>query len=71
MSQTGKMIGRVCLGALTASLLPYQICKNKQTGGFRVRALLWSVEKTPGEERDKYTFELLPLAGGRKTEEEA
>lgn len=73
MNKLGKLIGRVCLGAAAASVVPYYIRMDRETGGFEVGSLLWAVKKTPGRERDKYTIEFLPLFGAKEepTEEEA
>lgn len=70
MKNPGKLIGRICLGALAASLLPYRIQIDTETGEFKVCAVLWSVKKTPGTEQDRYEFELLPLFGGKKAPDE-
>ena len=66
MKKLGKLIGRVCLGAAAASVLPYRFQMDKDTGSFEVGSLLWAVKKTPGRERDKYTIELLPLFGSKE-----
>lgn len=73
MNKLGKLIGRVCLGAAAASVVPYYIRMDRETGGFEVGSLLWAVKKTPGRERDKYTIEFLPLFGAKEepTEEES
>ena len=46
--------------ALAAGMIPYLV-KTGDDSSLEVRALLWAVKKTPGEERDTYTAELLPL----------
>lgn len=61
MKSLTKIIGTVTLGALTVSLLPHRFKKDKETGAFELGAVLWSLKKTPGEERDTYTVELLPF----------
>lgn len=66
MKNLGKIIGRVCLGALAAGLIPYRVKQDKETGTVEVGSLLWAVKKTPGAGRDTYTFELLPLLGGKE-----
>lgn len=61
----GKIIGRAILGALAASVIPYQIKKDKQTGTVEVRSLLWGLKKTPhkeGEKKDHYAF-AIPASG--------
>ena len=37
------------------------LVKTGDDSSLEVRALLWSVKKTPGEKRDTYVVELLPL----------
>lgn len=66
MEKQEKIIGRVCLGALAAGLIPYRIEQDKETGAFDVGSLIWSVKKTVGEESDTYALELLPLLGGKR-----
>ena len=59
--KVGKIIGRVALGALALSVVPYQFKKDEETGSIEVRSLLWALKKTPhgeGEDKDHYTFEL-------------
>lgn len=68
MKKLGKFIGKLTLGALAASVVPYRFQKDKDTGSFEVSSLLWAVKKTPGRERDKYTIELLPLFGSKEEE---
>ena len=46
--------------ALAVGMIPYLV-KMGDDSSLEVRALLWSVKKTPGEEQDTYTAELLPL----------
>ena len=46
--------------ALAAGMIPYLV-KTGDDSSLEVRALLWSVKKTPGEGRDTYAVELLPL----------
>ena len=65
MNKLGKIIGKLTLGALAASVLPYRFQMDRDTGAFEVGSLLWAVKKTPGTERDTYTVELLPLFGGK------
>lgn len=62
----GKLIRKLTLGALAAGMTPYRIQYDKETKGFELNSLLWAVKKTPGEERDKYTIELLPLFGKKE-----
>ena len=54
------VIGGYCLAA---SLIPYCFKTDKATGSFEISALLWSVKKAPGEGKDTYTVELLPMLG--------
>ncbi len=54
-----KIIGRIALGALALSAIPYQFKKDKETGAFEIRSLLWGWKKTPpaeGEEKARITF---------------
>lgn len=51
---------RIFGAALAIGLIPYFVKKGGDSS-LEVRALLWSVKKTPGEGRDTYTAELLPL----------
>ena len=46
--------------ALAVGMIPYLV-KTGDDSSLEVRALLWSVKKTPGEKRDTYVVELLPL----------
>ncbi len=73
MKKLGRIIGKLTLGALAASVVPYRFQMDKDTGSFEVGSLLWAVKKTPGRERDKYTIEFLPLFGAKEepTEEES
>lgn len=66
MSKLGKIVGGVALGALAAGLIPYRFRKDKETGEFELGALLWGLKKTPGEEQDTYTVELLPCIRRRE-----
>lgn len=52
----GKIIGVTAAGALLLSFIPYQVRKDGETGAVEVRSLLWGVKKTPGREKDRYTF---------------
>lgn len=65
MKRIGKTIGKICVGALAASLVPYRFRWEKATGSYQVASLLCSVKKTCGKERDNYEFELFPLIGSR------
>lgn len=61
--KVGKIIGRVALGALALSVVPYQFKKDEETGSIEVRSLLWALKKTPhgeGEDKDHYTFAIPP-----------
>ncbi|MBQ2061380.1 MAG: hypothetical protein II458_01770 [Oscillospiraceae bacterium] len=53
-------IGRIIGLALLAGLVPYHFKKDEETGGFEAGGLLWSVKKTPGEEKDNYIINILP-----------
>ena len=70
----GKLLGKVALGALILSAIPYQLKKDEETGSIEVRSLLWGFKKTPkeGEEKDQITF-AIPASGldqKDKTEDE-
>ena len=52
----GKIIGVTAVGALLLSFIPYQVRKDGETGAVEMRSLLWGVKKTPGREKDRYTF---------------
>lgn len=71
MKNLGKIIGRVCAGAVAASLIPFRFSRDKQTGAFKIGALLWAVKKTPGEDHDRYELELLPFVGSKQAAEGA
>ncbi|MBR4700321.1 MAG: hypothetical protein IKP19_01195 [Oscillospiraceae bacterium] len=61
--KVGKIIGRVALGALALSVVPYQVKKDEETGSIVVRSLLWALKKTPrgeGEDKDHYAFAIPP-----------
>ena len=62
MKKLGKTIGSVCGILLVAGLIPYHFGV-EENGSFEIDALLWSVKKTPGKEKDTYTVEFLPLVG--------
>ena len=69
MKKLGMILGGVCTGALAASLIPFRVKLDREKGAFEIGSLLWSLKKTPGEERDTYTFELLPLFGSAERKE--
>ena len=60
-----KLTKLLCL-SVAAGMVPFYCKQDKEAGTFEVGGLLWSLKKTPGEERDNYTIELLPLLGGTK-----
>ena len=56
-----SLIRCAALGALMISAIPYQIKKDKETGGVYARSLLWAWKKVPrgeGEEKDSYFFSI-------------
>ena len=59
-------LGRIIGAALVAGLIPTHFQRDEETGGFEVGGLLWSVKKTPGEEKDNYAIELLPILGNKE-----
>ena len=72
--KVGKIIGRVALGALALSVVPYQVKKDEETGSVVVRSLLWALKKTPhgeGEDKDHYTFAIPPSGINCTAQEEA
>lgn len=72
--KVGKIIGRVALGALALSVVPYQVKKDEETGSIVVRSLLWALKKTPhgeGEDKDHYTFAIPPSGINYTAPEEA
>ena len=72
--KVGKTIGRIALGALALSVVPYQFKKDEETGSIVVRSLLWAVKKTPhgeGEDKDHYTFAIPPSGIDYHAPEEA
>ena len=72
--KVGKIIGRVALGALALSAIPYQFKKDEETGAVEVRSLLWAWRKTPrgeGEEKDHYAFAMPPSGLNYHAPEEA
>ena len=60
-----SFIRGIVLGVLLASVIPYSVKKDKETGTVEVRSLLWGVKKTPrkeGEDRDTYAI-AIPSSG--------
>ena len=64
MKKLTKILGTIGVAALAAGLTPYCFQKDDETGDIEVKALLWSLKKSVGEESDEYTLELLPFLGG-------
>ena len=60
--KAGKIIARICLGAVAVSLIPYRFKRDKEAHTMEVRSLLFGVKKTPGEDKDHYTF-AIPSSG--------
>ena len=60
--KAGKIIGKLCLGALAVSLIPYRFKMDKEARTMELRSLLWGVKKFPGEDKDHYTF-AIPSSG--------
>ena len=67
--KTAKIIGAICGGVLAAAIAPYRIKIDKENRSFEIDALLWSLKKKAGEEKDDYSLELLPLFVGKNDEE--
>ncbi|MCD8385033.1 MAG: hypothetical protein LUC39_08795 [Clostridiales bacterium] len=68
MKKIVKVIGAAGAVALAASLIPYHFKSDKESGEMELGGLLWNLKKTPGEEEDTYTMELLPFIGKEKEE---
>ena len=66
MKKLPKLLGSLGAAALAAGMTPYRVQSDKETGAFEVSSLLWSLKKIPGEEKDRYVFELLPLVGDKE-----
>lgn len=66
-----KLFGKALGAAALAALVPYRFQSDKQTGSFELGALLWSLKKKPGEEKDVYTIEFLPFMGKKEAEDTA
>ena len=58
--KAGKIIGKLCLGALAVSLIPYRFKMDKEARTMELRSLLWGVKKFPGEDKDHYAFAIPP-----------
>ena len=60
-----KILGRAALGALVLSVIPYQFKRDKETGSFEIRSLLWGVKQDPpaeGEDKARVSF-AIPASG--------
>ena len=66
-----KTLGKLIAAALAVGLTPFRFKSDRETGAYEVGGLLWSLKKTPGEEADNYTLELLPFIGGQTADAEA
>ena len=70
-----KTVAKVLCGAgvlALAGLIPYRFESDEETGSCKVTALLWNLEKTPGEETDTYVVDVLPfIHTGAEAEEAA
>ena len=71
MKKIVKIIGAASAAALAAALVPYRFKSDKESGEFELGGLLWNLKKTPGEEEDTYTMELLPFLNQEVEEKEA
>ncbi len=60
--KNGKIFGRIAVGALILSAVPYRIKRDKETGSLEVRSLLWGFKTTPGDEKNRFTF-AIPSSG--------
>lgn len=57
-----KYIGKIALGALGVSLIPFLVKRDREAGTVEVRSLLWGVKKFPGKDKDHYDFAIPPSA---------
>ena len=60
--KAGKIIGKICLGALAVSLIPYRWKVDSEARTMEVRSLLLGVKKLPGAGKDHYAF-AIPASG--------
>ena len=60
--KAGKIIGKICLGALAVSLIPYRWKVDSEARTMEVRSLLLGVKKLPGADKDHYAF-AIPASG--------
>lgn len=67
MNKFLKILGTT---ALIAGLTPYRVEKNKETGEYKVKALLWQASKKPGANEEKDTLTVKFFTFGREEEEE-
>lgn len=70
MKKLAKILSTIGAISLAASIVPYYVRKDEETGTFEIGGLLWSLKKTPGEEKDNYTVELLPFKNGKAADGE-
>lgn len=66
-----KNLCKIIAAAAAASLIPFCFSLDKETGAFKIGALLWTVRKTPGADHDRYDLDLFPFVGSRQAAEEA
>ena len=66
-----KNLGKIIACAAAASLVPFRFSLDRETGAFRIGALLWAVRKTPGADHDRYELDLFPFVGGKDPKTEA
>ena len=62
--KTAKIIGAICGGVLAAAIAPYRIKIDKENRSFEIDALLWSLKKKAGEEKDDYKASCLNVRFG-------
>lgn len=67
----GKLFGRIALGALALSAIPYKIEKDEETGAFEIRSLLWGWKKTPPAEGEEDANVVFAIPGNGLSEEAA
>ncbi len=60
--KAGKIIGKLCLGALAVSLIPYRFQADRGACTMELRSLLWGAKKFPGKDKDHFAFAIPPSA---------
>ena len=63
-----NLVGILCLGVLTAGMIPFSVKNDRETGAFEVRSLLWGVRKSYRDGKKYYSF-AMPSSGLDEIEE--